>query len=119
MRCNASIWMTRRSGIRMARRTYRTSHSSIAAGRPCRSRSPATASIPPMKRQSVELKYDKPVVRTLGNENTTALRVTLSVPQLTYQNPETGDLSGSSVEFRIETQSAGGGFVTRVQDTIA
>src|SRR5260363_32944 len=50
---------------------------------------------------AVELKYDKPVVRTLGNENTTALRVTLSVPQLTYQNPETGDLSGSSVEFRI------------------
>lgn len=59
----------------------------------------------------VEVKQASPVTRTVSNTDNTALRVTVGVPQLTSQNPTTGDLGGTSIAFKLYIQNNGGGFV--------
>lgn len=59
---------------------------------------------------SAEVKYGVPVVRQVSNPNIDAVRVTVSIPQLTYQNPKSGDLGGSSVDIAIDVQDNGGGW---------
>lgn len=59
-----------------------------------------------------------PVVRTISDAEVDHVRVTISVPQLTHQDTTTGDLKGSQFEYVIEVQSAGGGYVERVRDTV-
>jgi predicted phage tail protein len=54
-----------------------------------------------------------PVTRSISNINNTAARVTLSIPQLTFQNLTNGDLGGTSVEIAIDVQNNGGGFVAQ------
>ena len=68
---------------------------------------------------AVEVTAAAPVVRSISNPNANALRVTVSVPQLTSQNIENGDLSGTSVALAIDLQTAGGGYVEQLQDTIS
>lgn len=60
-----------------------------------------------------EIKKNVSVTRTVSNSNNTSLRVTVSLPALTYQNTSNGDLSGSSVELAIDVQNNGGGFVAQ------
>lgn len=60
---------------------------------------------------STEVKYGVPVVRQISNPNINAARVTIGIPQLTYQNPKNGDLSGTSVEIALDVQTDGGGWV--------
>ena len=60
-----------------------------------------------------------PIVRNVTTPNIDALRVTLSVPSLTFQDPSNGNVSGSKVEYTIDIQSNEGGFVTAVQDSIS
>ena len=60
-----------------------------------------------------------PIVRNVTTPNIDALSVTVSVPSLTYQDPSSGNVSGTSVAYSIDIQSNGGGFVTAVQDTIS
>ena len=60
-----------------------------------------------------------PIVRNVTTPNIDALRVTLSVPSLTYQDPSNGNVSGSSAEYTIDIQSNEAGFVTAVHDTIS
>lgn len=67
----------------------------------------------------VEVKAATPVTRTISNQNANAVRVTVSVPQLTSQNPKNGDMSGTAVQIAIDVQTNGGGFVEKVNDTIA
>lgn len=62
----------------------------------------------------VEVEYASSVTRTLTNPNLTAARVTLGVPQLTSQDPVTGDLHGTTVQLAIDVQTNGGGFVPLV-----
>lgn len=57
-----------------------------------------------------EVKYATPVVRQISNPNINAARVTISVPSLTYQNPKTGDLTGTTVEIAVDVQVDGGGW---------
>lgn len=45
--------------------------------------------------------------------------VTIGVQALGKQDPSSGKTSGSSVEFQIQIQTAGGAYVTRVQDVIS
>lgn len=59
----------------------------------------------------VEVKQAMPVVRSITDETITAVRVTIGIPQLTTQNTSTGDLTGATVEYAIDVQSAGGGFI--------
>lgn len=66
----------------------------------------------------VEARVLSPVVRTITNENVNAVRVLLSFPQLTYQNPTNGDLSGVIIDYAIDVQSNGAGFVEKVRKTL-
>lgn len=61
---------------------------------------------------------DVGVVRTITNESVDAIRVRISIPQLTRQNTENGDLVGSEVTYFIELQSDGGGYEEVVRDTV-
>jgi hypothetical protein len=60
---------------------------------------------------STEVTAAVSVTRSISNTNDTAVRVTVSVPQLTFQNLTNGDLTGTSVELAIDIQNDGGGFV--------
>ena len=68
---------------------------------------------------SVDVKQSVPVVRSISNPNADAVRVTVSVPQLTLQNIQNGDLGGTSIQLAIDVQSAGGGYVKVIADTIS
>ncbi len=67
----------------------------------------------------VEVKASNPVVRSVTDPDIDAVRVKVSVPQLTNQDTTNGDLNGSSVNFAIDLQVNGGGFVEVVNDTIS
>jgi predicted phage tail protein len=58
-----------------------------------------------------EVKAALPITRTITNENINAARLTLSVPSLTSQNTSNGDVSGTTVTFRVDYQNNGGGFI--------
>lgn len=60
-----------------------------------------------------------PVVRTITNSSVDTVRVTVGVPQLTFQNQENGDLVGTEVEFAIDVQSNGGGYVEKYATKIS
>ena len=67
----------------------------------------------------VELKADFSVVRAISDADVDAVRIKVSIPQLTEQNTSNGDISGSSVSIAIDLQSNGSGFMEVVSDTIA
>lgn len=52
-----------------------------------------------------------PVIRAIAENYIDSCRVTLSVPRLTEQDTSNGDLNGSKVEFAIDVQTNGAGFV--------
>lgn len=62
---------------------------------------------------TTEVRAAVSVTRTISNANVNAVRVTLSVPQLTQQDTTTGDLNGSTVIIAIDIQANGGGFVAQ------
>lgn len=59
---------------------------------------------------NAEVTHAASVTRTISNTNTNAVRVTVSVPQLTSQNTS---IDGASVEIAIDVQNNGGGFVAQ------
>ncbi len=59
-----------------------------------------------------------PVVRTISDATADAVRVTITVPQLSEQKAN-GDRVGSAFEFAVDIQSNGGGYVERHRETIA
>lgn len=67
---------------------------------------------------SQEVKYNFPVVKTISDPTISAVRIGISIPQLTYQNPTTGDLGGSTVQYAIDLQSNGGGYQEVINDVI-
>ena len=67
----------------------------------------------------VEVKASQPVVRSITDPDVDAVRVKISVPQLTNQDTTNGDLNGGTVNFAIDLQVNGGGFVEVVNDTIS
>lgn len=54
------------------------------------------------------------VVRQITNANADAVRVTIGIPQLTFQDTTNGDLKGTEVRYAIDLQSNGGGFVPQL-----
>jgi predicted phage tail protein len=67
---------------------------------------------------NTESKFGVPVVRTITNSEVDAVRVRVSMPQMTYQDPTNGDLSGTEVAYAIEVQANGGGYLEKVRDII-
>lgn len=72
---------------------------------------PGITSVENTVQVSVEVKKATPVVRTYTNASLSAIGVTIGIPQLTRQDRKNGDIFGSTVEIKIEIQTAGGGFV--------
>lgn len=68
---------------------------------------------------SAEITAAAPVVRSISNANANAVRVTVSVPRLTLQDSSTGDITGTSVDFAIDVQANGGGYVQMLANTIS
>ena len=66
---------------------------------------------------NVEVKATAPIVRTISDTNINAVRVTVSVPAL-YKAQDDGDQKGTAVQLAVDVQTAGGGYVTRLRDTI-
>ena len=67
---------------------------------------------------NTEVKYGVPVVRTISNSDANAVRVTVSVPAL-YKLKDDGSQEGRDVEIAIDVQDNGGGYVTKLSDTIS
>ena len=66
----------------------------------------------------IEVKESASVTRQVSNPEVDAVRVRISIPQLTKQNTSNGDIKGSTVTYAIDVQSNGGGFVEYLQDTV-
>lgn len=58
-----------------------------------------------------------PVTRTVTDTTTNAVRVTISVPQL-QQIKDNGDIVGSKFQLQIAVQYNGGGYTTKITDTV-
>lgn len=68
---------------------------------------------------STEVKAAVSVTRTITDPNVDAVRLTVTIPQLSSQNTSNGNLDGTSVSIAIDVQTAGGGFVEKLADTIS
>lgn len=62
----------------------------------------------------VQVEYATPITRQISNSEVDAVRVRVSIPQLTSQNTSNGDISGSTVQYAIDIQSNGGGYVPQI-----
>jgi predicted phage tail protein len=60
-----------------------------------------------------------PVVKTINAANVSTLIVTVSTPTLLSRDPSNGNTNPSSIALTIDLQSAGGGFINQVTDTIS
>lgn len=58
-----------------------------------------------------------PVVRTITNANVTSVAVTVQLPSLTYMDSK-GNLGGTTVEYAIDIQTDGGGWVTKIEEVL-
>ncbi len=59
-----------------------------------------------------------PVTKTVSNSDVDAVRVKVRLPQLTFQDVNTGDLLENFATIAIEVNTDGAGFVELVRDTI-
>ena len=75
---------------------------------------PGFASVENTTSVNVEVKYGTPVVRTFTNSNTNAVRLTIGIPALMYQDKDSGDSLGAYVGMQIDLQTAGGAWVPQV-----
>lgn len=57
---------------------------------------------------SVEVRKDRPVVRTVSDSRVTKVRVTVGIPQLSEQKADENKLTGSRVEYMIDIDNGGG-----------
>lgn len=95
-----SIGMTLGTQGQAALPGFDTVQNEIAVGMPVRNGSPG------------------PVVRTITSPDVDSCRVTIAVPQISFQDPKNGDLKGDRFTYAIDVQSDGGGFVELLQDTV-
>lgn len=66
----------------------------------------------------VEVKVSTgPIAKTITDVNVTSVIITVSIPALTFMDDQ-GALGGSSVQYAIDVQVDGGGWVTSVTDTV-
>lgn len=54
------------------------------------------------------------IVRQITNSEVDAVRIRISVPALSSQNTTNGDISGTTVQYAIDVQSNGGGYIPQV-----
>ncbi|MGY2258105.1 host specificity protein J [Pseudomonas sp. SDO55104_S430] len=59
----------------------------------------------------VELKWNVPIERAITDTDVDAVRVTVSVPQLSEQNTTNGDTNGATAQFTVESRLGAGAWV--------
>lgn len=59
-----------------------------------------------------------PLVKTINTTPITGIRVTIRIPALAYQNKETGDVTATRLEFKIEWKASDTAWSEAVHDTI-
>ena len=79
---------------------------------------PNTSDIEDEKPVGATVRFDTPIVRTISDTVTNAVRVTITVPQLQLIQ-DNGDIIGTSVQLQISMQYNGGGFAVVIDDTIS
>ena len=67
---------------------------------------------------SLKVTVGTPIVRSVPAGGASKVRVTVGIPELSEQSTTNGDLGGSSVEFAIDVQNNGGGYVEKWRKTI-
>lgn len=60
-----------------------------------------------------------PQVRTITDVDVDAVRITIAIPSLQQINNTNGDTSGASARLQIAVQYQGGGYTTKIDDTIS
>lgn len=58
----------------------------------------------------VKVIQSTPIIRTISDAETDAIRLKIRTPALTQQDTSNGDLNGTSVQFKIEVQPDGGSY---------
>ena len=74
---------------------------------------PGFAAIESETAVGVEVTNGTPVVRTITDADADAVRVRISIPSLYSVNSGNGDTNGTSVQYEIDLQANGGGYVAQ------
>ncbi|SES12747.1 Phage-related protein, tail component [Vreelandella subterranea] len=77
-------------------------------GDPEQARIPGFAAVESETEVNAQVRRDQPLVRTVSNLNADAVRIKIRLQALTYQDPKTGDLKGSSVSLAVDVRPQGG-----------
>lgn len=78
---------------------------------------PGFASVESETSVVLEVTQASPVVRSITDANVDAVRVRVSIPALYSVDSGTGDTKGTSVQYAIDLQANGGGYVEQVMGT--
>lgn len=79
---------------------------------------PGTSAIENETNVNTEVTNATALVRTVSNAEVDAVRVTISLPSLYFQNSQ-GDLEGQSVQIAIDVQPSGGSYTQVLTNTIS
>lgn len=63
------------------------------------------------------VEFGKPVVRAITSQVISAVRITLRVPRLSQTNTLTGDVGGTTLPYKIEVQTDGGAWITKIENS--
>lgn len=80
---------------------------------------PLTSGVEDEKPVGITVAQAVPQVRTITDVDVDAVRVTIAIPSLQQINNTNGDTSGASVRLQIAVQYQGGGYTTKIDDTIS
>ena len=80
---------------------------------------PLTSGVEDEKPVGITVVQAVPQVRTITDVDVDAVRVTIAIPSLQQINNTNGDTSGTSVSLQIAIQYQGGGYTTKIDDTIS
>jgi len=80
---------------------------------------PLTSGVEDEKPVGITVAQAVPQVRTITDVDVDAVRVTIAIPSLQQINNTNGDTSGTSVSLQIAIQYQGGGYTTKIDDTIS
>lgn len=101
--------------------TYNFSGLSIAtnSGTPDQAYIPGFSDVENGEGVGVTVTQNAPIVRTITSPNVDAVRVIISVPQLSSTSLKNGEVSGTSFSLAIDVQASGGDYVEYIYDTVS
>ncbi|WP_083004725.1 TipJ family phage tail tip protein [Halomonas sp. GT] len=87
-------------------------------GEPDQAHIPGFPAVESTTEVSAQVKQGSPVIRTINTPGVDAVRVTIQLPALSYQNVDNGDLLGTTVELAIDVRLENGSWQEKRRDTI-